>query len=255
MLENLSFTYDNIHSSEMGVMNVHINSGLFEEKFLPSREIREENIRGRDKPYFLGYDLQPFEFPMTLFFEKLNNEEKRKIARWLLVDYYKPLVFDGNPDRIFYCMYVGDVNEFHNGLNQGYIQLTMRCDSPFSYTPIYTSNQYNLSNNIDGHELEFENFGDDICYPFIRLEKIGDGDFSIVNLSDGGREFKMSDIWDGDILEIDNEDKSIETNVAGVYRYENHNNVYLRLLRGMNRLKIYGNVRIQFTYRFRLYQG
>lgn len=256
MLENLHFTYNGIHSSTMGVLNARVDSGLFQEKFLPSRELREESIRGKDKPYFMGYDLSPFEFPLTLFVEDLDRNKRRLLSRWLMVDYHKPLIFDGNEDRIFYCMYVGDIEHFHNGLNQGYINLTMRCNSPFSYTPIYSTNVYDLSNNIpEGYEINFENYGDTICEPYIYLEKIGDGDISIINLSDGGREFKMSNLMNGDELEIDNEVKSIETNVSGVFRYENHNNTYFRLLRGMNRLKVYGNCKLLFKYQFTLYQG
>jgi len=255
MLENLHFSYDGITSEDMCVMSVHVSSGLLEEAFVPNREIREEKIRGRDKPYFLGYDLSPFEFPLTLYFENLEENKKREIARWLMVDYYKPLIFKGHPERIFYCMYTGDVKEMHNGLNQGYITLNMRCNSPFSYTPIYTTDIYDLSSNpIHGTKIDFENIGDMDCKPYIMLEKIGAGDISIINTSDSGKKLKMVDLLDGDVLNIDCENEEIETEIAGVYRYGNHNGVFLSLPRGLNRIEVHGTCRLQIKYRFTLYQ-
>ncbi|MEL3959407.1 phage tail domain-containing protein [Caldifermentibacillus hisashii] len=258
MLESTSFLYDNIHSSDMGVINCKVDSGLFDEGFLPSRTIIEEKIAGREKPYFTGFEYEPFEFSMTLFFEDgMSKNKRRSVARWLLPVYYKPLIFDSNPSRMFYCMYHGDSRLLHNGLEQGYVTITMRCDSPFSYTQYYSTDIYDLSNNtINGTEISIKNYGDDICKPDIYIEKVDDGDISIINYSDSGREFKITNILDGDILNIDNENEQIETDISGSFNYKNHNNIYLRLLPySQNRLKIYGKCKIQFKYQFKLFQG
>src|SRR5690606_29854000 len=106
-----------------------------------------------------------------------------------------------------------------------------------------------------GSNIEFENYGDGICKPIITLEKIGEGNISIVNLSDGGNELKIFNILNGDVLVIDCENEQIDTEVAGVFHYENHNNKYLRFVRGINRLKVYGNCKLQFKYQFTVYQG
>lgn len=60
-------------------------------------------------------------------------------------DYYKPFYTVDNPNRIFYCMLEGDSKLVHNGLKQGYITLTMRCDSPYSYTPKFTKENMQFS--------------------------------------------------------------------------------------------------------------
>lgn len=240
----------------MGVTNCKTDSGLFEESFLPSREIREEEIRGRDVPYFLGYKLSPFEFPLTLLFDELESEQRREIARWLLQPSYKALIFQNQPERIFYCMYTGDVTEFHNGLKQGYVKLSMRCNSPFSYSHVYETPFYDFSvNTVNGQEIEVYNYGDDLCKPLLYLRKVGVGDVSIVNLADDLSTFKMTNVLDGDMLEIDNEYKKIKTTVSGEYRYDNHNGTYIRLIRGLNKLKVYGNCNLQFKYQLKFYQG
>ncbi|MVP00802.1 phage tail domain-containing protein [Paenibacillus lutrae] len=143
MNEGIHFYYDGIYSKDMGLVNCRLDSGFFEESFLPERELQEEAIRGQDKPYYQGVRHSPLSFQVTFAFEDVYDEEQiRKIARWLNTDYYKPFYTDANPEHIYYCMPVSDSQLIHNGLRQGYIKLTMRCDGPYAYSPQYTSRVY-----------------------------------------------------------------------------------------------------------------
>jgi phage-related protein len=145
MLEGIHFSYAGIKSSDMGLINVKIDGGLFEEPFLPQRKIEEISIRGKDKPYFQEVRLEPLSFELSFAFEDTYDEKKiREVARWLCQPYYQPFYTIDNPDRIFYCMVEGDSKLIHNGLKQGYITLTMRCDSPYSYSPKYTKENMNF---------------------------------------------------------------------------------------------------------------
>jgi phage-related protein len=147
MLEGVHFSYAGIKSSDMGLINVKIDGGMFEEAFLPSRKIEEIQIRGRDKRYFQEVTLEPLSFDLTFAFEYGYDERRiREVARWLFQPYYQPFYTIDNPDRIFYCMVEGDSSLIHNGAKEGYITLTMRCDSPFSYTPRYTKENMIFSN-------------------------------------------------------------------------------------------------------------
>jgi phage-related protein len=136
--EGIHFVYDGIRSVDMGIINCQISGGMFEETFLPTREIKEVKIRGRDKPYFQEVELEPLSFELTFAFEFGYDEKRiREVARWLMQPYYKPFYTVDNPNRIFYCMVEGDSTLIHNGAKEGYITLTVRCDSPYSYTPKY----------------------------------------------------------------------------------------------------------------------
>lgn len=143
MLEGIHFSYDGVKSSDMGLINVQIDGGMFEETFLFSKEINEVEVAGRDKPYFQSVTKAPLEFELTFAFEDGYDERKiREVARWLNQDYYKPFYTTSNPNRIYYCMLEGDSTLIHTGIQQGYITLNMRCDSPFSYTPEYIKAGY-----------------------------------------------------------------------------------------------------------------
>jgi phage-related protein len=251
MRESLYFVYDSIKSMDMGVIQVNIDGGLFEEQFLSSRSIREEKIRGRKKPYFYEVEEEPLSIPIGLWFDTgLSEENRRKVARWLNQPFYKELYFSEQPDRRFYAMYVGSPSLLHNGIEEGYVQLEMRCDTSHSYSPVYISDIYDLSDNVDSTEITFTNNGDLDCEPVLYISKVGNGDISIINNSDSGIEFKLTGLVDGENLTIDNENEEIETDLVGTYRYNDHNGVFLTIPRGVNRLQVFGEAKLQFKYQF-----
>ncbi|TPG68894.1 phage tail protein [Brevibacillus laterosporus] len=140
MKEGLDFYYGGIKSTDMGLLNVKVSNGFFEESFVAEKQINEITVRGNDKPYFQSVTRSPLVFSLTFAFEHYYDHEKiRDVARWLDQDYYKPFYTTDNPNRIFFCMLHSDSTLFHNGLKQGYVELEMRCDSPYSYSPQYVT--------------------------------------------------------------------------------------------------------------------
>lgn len=243
------FTYDEVSSKEMGIKNVNVSSGLLSEPFSGSVSIKETKIRGRDKPYFHEVEREPITLSLNFYFEESYDEDKiRDTAKWLHSQYYKPLIFSEMPSRIFYCIPVGDITLTHNGLRQGYLELEMRCDSPYSYSPVYTE----TFDTSFGNFIEIDNYGDLDCYPIIQIEKtISDGNISIANMSDSGMELTLTDIILGEIITIDCENEYIETDAPNLHIYENHNDEFIRFLSSSkNRLQLTGDFIVKFIYQF-----
>ena len=125
-----------------------MNSGMQEEILFPSREIVEEKVKGNDRPYFMDIETEPLRFSVSFAFEETWNTSKiREVTRWLTQhDYYQELYFSNEEglgaERIFYAMVVDESTLVHNCLKEGYINLTFRCDSPYTYSPIMTSRLY-----------------------------------------------------------------------------------------------------------------
>lgn len=135
MKQSIQFMYDGVSSEDMGVFIAWNDDGLFEENFLPNRQIIEKKIANREKPYFQRVEHEPLSFSLSFAIADWENKDTlRRLARWFFQPYYKPLVFDSNPSRVFYAMFEGDSQLFHNGLNEGYIELNIRCDSPYGYS-------------------------------------------------------------------------------------------------------------------------
>lgn len=255
---SLYFLYDNEKSTDYKILSCNVQSGLLEEEFLYPREIKTVKIRGRDKPYFLEKIPQPLTLTVTLVFdENFTVDDLRNLARLLDKDYYAPLQFSEDLNKVYYAMLSDDSNLTHNAINQGYVTLQFVTNSPYTYSQIYQSNVYDFSNNsLEGSLIEIINNGDIDCKPVIYIEKVGQGDFSIVNESYGGKEMKFENITDQEILEIDSELKDIKSDIPEIYRYDNHvgDKWFLIFARGVNRLRVFGNCKIVFRYQFaRLY--
>ena len=110
------FIYNNINSKDLGVLNVSVDTGLYEEQFLGNVSILQETIRGNSKPYYFGKQVEQKELNLTLTLpENFTSEQIREIARWFSEPtYYSPLVFSENPEKIYYCILNSDSSVSHN---------------------------------------------------------------------------------------------------------------------------------------------
>lgn len=254
--------YNGISSEEMGLYNVSTDNGMYKEVFLADKKIVEEKVMGNNKPYFMGIEREPLSFSLTFaFMHPFDSEKKREVARWLNQDYYRELYFLDNPNRRWLCMPISDSNIVHNGLGAGYLEMEFRCDSPYTHSEEYLTEELDFSvsnpSNGAGMTYEFKNLGDMPLKPEMWIKKIGVGDVIIENKADGTI-FKFTGLANGEYVYIDNEREEIMsdyTELTGVYRYDNFNNNYLEMEYGRNILNIKGECKIQFRFRYKTIQG
>lgn len=245
------FSFDGIYSDEeFDVINISISTGMFSEPFLTNRSITEVTTPGNEKPYFFGVTRDPKSIQLGFYPRKDWDEEyMNRLARWLDVDDYAPLVFSGMPDRVMYAMPVDASEAIHNGCRQGYITLTMRLDSPYSYS--HDKFQYYDLSDSEVSEIEFTNFGDKTIQPHVTIEKVDDGDIVISNVYAKAEPLIVTDLLDGEKIEIDPDLPSIESNLPNVWRYDNFNENYITLPYGNSVFKVEGKCRIQFQFRYK----
>lgn len=143
------FEYAGLKSLDFGISNVSISTGLYEEPFSYSRSIVEDSVRGRSKPYFQGLQKEPLKFSVSFAFDDTWDPTLiRRAAHWLTEQtYYQPLVFSSDPEKIYYALAIDDPNLVHNGLNQGYVTLTFRCNDAYAYSPVMLSRVYEWKMN------------------------------------------------------------------------------------------------------------
>lgn len=252
--DSLYFVYDGIRSDEMGIINVNLQSGLQEEVFMPEQEIKEFSIRGRDTPYFVETERKPFSIPLNFaFIDSFDDAKLEEVAKWLgNQPYYKPLYFSNNIDKWYYVLYTGETRLLHNCLRQGYVSIQMRNIGSYTYSPIYTSDPYDFSiNPASGSELQIENKGSIACKPKILIEKIGPGEIKIVNQSDSGNEFIITNLVDKEKIIVDCNKEDIVSDIPLTYHFDHKIGKYPKLIYGMNYLKVYGGCKIRFMYQFK----
>lgn len=252
-MNSINFFYNGQRFDEIGVYLVNVDTGLKETPFLSEREIISETVAGNDIPYVYEHKRSPLIVNLTL--STLDNlwtfEKRREVARLLDIDEFGEFYSEDNINKKYYLLYTGGINLTHNGLEQGYITIQMQNISPYSYSPIYT-NTY-LIENAETKIIEFVNSGDNDLFPEMWIKKIGSGNFTITNLSNGGEVFEFVDLVDGETVYVDNNNHDIETDILLTYRYDNFNNNYLKITNySVNRLQITGDCELTFRYQFEL---
>ncbi|MGE7916527.1 distal tail protein Dit [Lysinibacillus xylanilyticus] len=258
MNESIVFTYDGISSEDMGVILISEGGGLFRDNFLPSRKIIEKSVAGRNTPYFKRLEEQPVSFPLEFYIEEWGNRENlREIARWLDQEYYKPLWFESNPNRVYYGLIEGSSELFHNGLKDGYVKTTVRCNSPYSYSHPITS-KYTVSNELTNY---INNDGDKPFRPYIKIKKKGNGDIRIKTFLENKliNNFQLNALLDGEEIDIDCSNEEIKSNFEskGRYLFDNHNNDWLEFGIGYKyngetstKMVLTGDFDIEMTYQY-----
>lgn len=253
-MDSIHFYYNGRHSSELGVCMVSLNGGLHQTNYLPNKKILSEKIAGNNIPYVFGSDYDPLEFRLVLACvdgEYWTDRKRREVARWLDTSTFEEFYTDNEPDLFYYFQYQGLVELTHNGMGDGYIEVTMLNDSPYARSPTQ-ERRYELTNITSPTLIEFDNAGDDIIYPEVWIYNINAGNFQIRNLSNGGKDFKFINIANGETIYVDNEHHHIATDIPLTYRYDNFNNNYLELVRGINRLEITGACSLTFRYQYHI---
>lgn len=147
--ESCYFYYDGTHSKDMGLISVHVGtSGMYEDPFFGERRIEETEIRGTDKPYFHGISEAPLIFKLQLAFEnEYDDQHIRKVARWLKQDSYKEFYFEESSHIRFFAVVVENTKLIHNGLKQGYLEVTFRTNCSHGYSPEYVSEVFDFTDN------------------------------------------------------------------------------------------------------------
>ena len=255
MLQSLSFTYNGISCEDMGVVMVTTDSGLYKDIFLPSRKITEKNISGRNAPYFQRVESEPLSFSISIYIENWEEENSiRRIARWLYQDYYKPLWFESNPHNVYYALVEGSSELVHNGLNDGYITLKFRTNSPYSFSPVKPQNP---TLNVYGSLTKlFYNEGDLPIRPKMVITKTsGDGNVSITN-NKSGETFTLTSLRNGEVVTVDCSNETLVSSheIYGRYLYDNHNEVWLDWSTDHNNqstsFTFTGNFTVDFTFQY-----
>lgn len=257
MFEATGFSYDGISSDDMGVAVVNPGTGLFKENFLAPRKIVEKSVAGRNTNYFVRVEESPLSFPLTIYIEDWERRNNlRAIARWLDQEEYKPFWFSTTPDRVMFCLVEGSPQLIHNGIKDGYITLNIRCNSPFMY-----SQEIKYKRTISNYYDDWiNNSGDKPIAPYLKIKKIGNGNITIKTTQENREinNFTITDLLDGELIEIDCAEENIKTNYEKNERYlfDNTNKDWVTFVLGnpydqesSTHIEFIGNFELEMTYR------
>lgn len=193
------FIFDGINSTSFKdinnlplVINATLQNDLYKQPLGGSRKISEQQVSGRDEPYFYAVDLSPLSFKMTIALSNYTTKEKiREILRWLLTPKtYKPLSFDAGITSYF-VIFEGEPSISYVGKKGAgssadtfltYIEIDVRTNSPYLFTGTVTQTKITTEGSNDtgavrvtsdnlGFSSNF-NGGDADVYPDIIIHNI-----------------------------------------------------------------------------------
>lgn len=246
--DKLYFNFDGVSSRNYNLLHIVTDSGMYDEAMVASRELVETKVKGNNKPMLHSIDDAPLSFAMMIAFEVAYTDANiDSIIKWLFVDYYKPLYFEGKESKIYMCMPVDSAQIIHNGLNQGYFTINMRCDSSNVYSPLVNTSIETVTSTPKTITVTSDSHFD--VYPEISIVKNGIGTIIIESLDDGGNIFEVRDLTNLEDIYLNCEKEIIETDILGTYRYDKIIGEFPRLIFGANRFKITGACTIQFRYK------
>lgn len=250
-MESMDFYYDGEYSVDHGIYLIKIDNDFIRDPFLGERNIITEKVIGNDIPYLLNVDTSPLEIKLVL--SPLEGfwtyEKRREIARWLDKNDFREFYSCDKVDKRYYLLYKGGIDLKTNGVQQGYIEVEFQNISPYAYSPVYVE-EHDFSEIVSPTAFEFDNQGDAILRPEIEIKKIGLGDVTITNTTNGNKVFGFTNLADQEIVYCDNENRQIITNLQDMYRYDSMIGDYLELVRGRNTLIVEGACQITIRYQF-----
>lgn len=100
--------------------------------------------------------------------------------------------------------------------------------------------------------MVFHNKGNLASQPELWITKVGNGDFSMTNISNNGEVFQFDSLINAETVYVNNEQQHIESSLPVTYRYQNFNDNYLSLPPGKNIFRISGDADIQWRYQYRI---
>ena len=257
IFESTSFIFNGINSTDLNLTNIHVDTGLYDEPFISTLELYETKVLHKNRPYFTLLKRHPFQFKVTFgLTDYVDDSVLAKIARAFYTDNYVPMTFSRFTDRIYYCLPINDIHFLHTGNNIGYFQIEFRCDDYCAFSPVFTTQIYDLTTNpVGGTTITLTNTGDLPIYPVVYVQIISGSTFSIINNSNGAQSMSFSGLNINENLTISGQDQEIDTDQSLTYRYSAMAGDFTQLVRGVNNLQVTGNIKIQFAMEFKILQS
>ena len=135
----IGFTYNGIHSSELGIMRISDGS-RFNQNLLPTMQDKTAIIPGGDGTYYFGSYYTQKQFSISFAFDDLTEEQITKIKRTFGDKGIHDLIFDEEPYKVYSAKVTGTATlkhiPFAEGANnrlykgEGTVQFT--CYTPFA---------------------------------------------------------------------------------------------------------------------------
>lgn len=240
---------------EYGITAVNVNQGMMESHFGIVQSVIEDKTSDLDIPHFFGVDKQPFTFTMTFAKEKKwDYKTKLDFARLLFTPYYQELESVNQPEVVYKVICVDQPKKVLNGIDRGYITISFRTDAPWGWSPkTIITKVVSGASDSNPYTFQLENMSNVLqwYYPEVEFKTVGT-EFKMGNNKDSDRDFIFADVYDGEVIYVDNKMKKVISDQPYPlnYRLEKFNKNWFRLKYGKNTISVYRDCTITFRMQY-----
>lgn len=256
------FIYNGIPSAFYGITISSEGSGEIATTGAGDIMPATQSIFRRPKPFFYGVQQTPvLTFPISFHTKyDLDAASESAISKWLFgqQNYKKLRIIQPDMQSIYYnCVITGQQFQRVGNLIRGYTYNVV-CDSPWAWQDSDTqSYTYDSDSYFIDKYIEIYNHSDNMYYTYPTINfttnKFG-GYISITNYSeDTTRICRITSLDAGEIVSMDNDleimTSSTSTDEDNLKRLTYFNNIWVRMIPGLNVFRVRGNVSsVSFSY-------
>ena len=96
----IGFTFDGIHSSELGIVRVS-GGDRYEEALVPSLSLKTTNVPGGDGSYYFGTSYTQRNINLQIAFDSLTQQQFMRLISVFGTKKISTLIFDENPYKVY----------------------------------------------------------------------------------------------------------------------------------------------------------
>jgi phage-related protein len=212
-------------------------------------DIVEEKIYRKAIPYHLGSTPNSkLSFSISAFSEEdLDADMVARIEKaYFSHRTYKPfMIYQPDLEDVYWLAILQDPRFHKIGNIAKGVSFTVSCNAPYGFHyPHQTA--WTFTDPTVDQTVIFNNTSDDsgdylLPQLVITMNNTADADLSITNSDDGNRNFVFTDLSQNEVIIMDCYRQTLSSS-TGLRRLSKFNKKYLRLVNGLNHLRIQGNV-------------
>lgn len=256
MYKTYEFIYAGIPSSMYGLYICDFAGNRNDDvAFGNSAKIIEKKVNNRVSPlhYGVDYNSTPLSFKMIFASKKeLNRWDMQEIAHWLTGrnNYEWLSIEQSDMKNVQYKCIITDLKPISVGWAPYAFEANVRCDCPYAYGNAF-SERFSISKTSP--VILFNDGTARVpCKPDLKIIKpAGVTEVNLINESDDNREFSIVYLPSTSMeIYVSNENGIIIDKTLGTDLYSGFNDVFFRLIPGINQIKTTGNLDVTFEGRF-----
>ncbi|MGM0501834.1 MAG: phage tail domain-containing protein [Bacillota bacterium] len=253
MFTNLGFTFDGVHSDDMGVFIGDFNSGTQTQPTGTSQKIQEIQMPRKDVPLFQYVENEPISFSLTIMANEVISPTKmQQLLGWLIKDRYKKFQSDDYENIVYYVIVTGGINKVMLGNEPIGLELNFRTDAAHAWFELpeyqFTATGFNeITINNPTNKMG-------VFYPTIEFELQGtENQIKITNLTDDpARTTEITELSQYEVLQIRNGTRQLISSTPN-YRLGNFNRNWFRIVPGDNQILLETNSIFKLERKFPIY--